>query len=62
MLRQLCGQDPTLESLRQEFGYRQHYLHGLAFYDGVLEPEEDIIRDVQETISFIEDAVAKLAV
>ena len=56
MLRQLRGQNPSLEPLRQRYGYRQHYLHGLAFYDGVLEPEDDIIRDVQETIDYIRDA------
>lgn len=61
MLRQLRGQDPTLEPLRQSYGYRQHYLHGLAFYDGVLEPAEDIIRDVHATIDFIRQAEERAA-
>lgn len=61
MLRQLRGQDPSLEPLRQKYGYRQHYLHGLAFYDGVLEPEDDIIRDVHDTIDFVRLAEAKAA-
>ena len=58
MLRQLRGQDPSLEPLRASYGYRQSFLHGAAFYDGILEPAEDIIRDVQATIDFIRDAEA----
>ena len=61
MLRQLRGQDPTLEPLRARYGYRQSFLHGAAFYDGILEPADDIIRDVRETIDFIRDAEAMAA-
>ena len=56
MIRQLRGQDPTLEPMRQRYGYLQSFLHGACFYDGVLEPEDDIIRDVRETIGYIEEA------
>ena len=56
MLRHLRGQDPTLEPLRASYGYRQSFLHGAAFYDGILEPADDIIRDVRDTIHFIRDA------
>ena len=56
MIRQLRRQEPSLEPLRQRYGYRQSFLHGACFYDGVLEPEEDIIADVRETIEFIRDA------
>ena len=56
MIRQLRGEDPTLEPLRQRYGYRQSFLHGACFYDGILEPEADIIRDVRGTIDFIRDA------
>ena len=56
MIRQLRGQDPSLEPLRQRYGYHQSFLHGAAFYDGVLEPAEDIIRDVRETLGYIQDA------
>ena len=56
MLRQLRRQDPTLEPLRLQYGSRQSFLHGRAFYDGILEPRDDLIADVQETIDFIRDA------
>ena len=56
MLRQLRGQDPSLEYLRLRYGARQYFLHGRCFYDGILEPEDDIVRDVQETIDYIQDA------
>ena len=56
MLRQLRGQYPSLEPLRLRYGARQSFLHGRAFYDGILEPEEDLIRDVRETIDYIRDA------
>ena len=56
MLRQLRGEDPTLEQLRLRYGARQYFLHGRAFYDGILDPEEDVIRDVWETIDYIRDA------
>ena len=58
MLRRLRGQDPSLESLRLRYGQRQSFLHGACFYDGTLEPAEDIIRDVRETIEYIRDAEA----
>lgn len=56
MIRQLRRQDASLEPLRARYGYRQSFLHGACFYDGILEPEEDIIADVQETVDFIRDA------
>ena len=56
MLRRLRGQDPSLESLRLHYGQRQSFLHGACFYDGILEPAEDIIRDVRETVEYIRDA------
>ena len=58
MIRQLRGQDPSLEPLRVSYAHRQSFLHGAAFYDGILEPADDIIRDVQETIDYIRDAEA----
>ena len=58
MIRQLRRQYPTLESLRVSYAHRQSFLHGAAFYDGILEPAEDIIRDVQETIDYIRGAEA----
>ena len=61
MLRQLRGEDPSLEPLRKAYGTRQSFLHGACYYDGILEPAEDIIRDVRETIQYIRDAEAKAA-
>ncbi len=57
-IRQLRSQDPTLEPLRMQYATRQSFLHGACFYDGILEPAEDIIRDVRETIDYIQDARA----
>ena len=56
MLRQLRRQDPSLEQMRLRYGARQYFLHGRCFYDGVLEPEDDIIADVRETLDYIRDA------
>ena len=56
MIRQLRGQDPTLEPLRQRYGCRQSFLQDACFYDGIMEPEDDIIADVRDTIDYIQDA------
>ncbi len=61
MIRQLRREDPTLEPLRICYGLRESFLHGACFYDGVLEPAEDIIADVRETIEYIRDAEAMAA-
>ena len=61
MLRQLRRQDPSLEPLRLQYGSRQSFLYGRAFYDGILEPEDDLIADVRDTIDYIRDAEAKAA-
>lgn len=58
MIRQLRRQDPALEPLRLRYGHRQSFLHGACFYDGILEPEDDIIADVRETLDFIQEAEA----
>ena len=62
MIRQLRREDPALEQLRVRYGLRQSFLHGACFYDGILEPAEDIIADVRETIEYIQDAEAMAAV
>ncbi len=58
MIRQLRRQDPALEPLRLRYGHRQSFLHGACFYDGILEPEDDIIADVKETLEYIQEAEA----
>lgn len=55
-IRLLRREDPSLESLRVRYAARQSFLHGACFYDGILEPAEDIIADVRETIEYIQDA------
>ena len=60
-LRQLRRQDPSLEQMRLRYGARQYFLHGRCFYDGVLEPEDDIIADVRETLDYIRDAEKMVA-
>ena len=55
-LRRLRRADPTLEGIRVRYGSRQYYLHGRACYDGILEPKEDLIADIHETVGYIRDA------
>jgi hypothetical protein len=55
-LRALRRQDPTIESLRLRYAVRQSFLHGACFYDGMCEPEEDLIADIRETADYISDA------
>ena len=61
MLRRLRRQDSSLEPLRARYAIRQSFLHGACFYDGILEPAEDIIADVRETVEYISDAEAMAA-
>ena len=58
MIRQLRRQDPALEPLRLRYGHRQSFLHGACFYGGILEPQDDIIPDVRETVEYIQEAQA----
>ena len=62
MLRALRREDPSLEPMRARYAIRQSFLHGACFYDGILEPAEDIIADVRETIEYIQDAEVMAAV
>ena len=61
-LQQLRRQDPSLEPLRLQYGYRQSFLQAACFYDGILDPAETIIEDVRETIAYIRDAEAMAVV
>ena len=62
MLQRLRRQDPSLDPLRLQYGYRQSFLHGRCFHDGVLDPEEAVIADVRETIEYIRNAEAMAVV
>ena len=55
-IRSLRRTDPTLEEMRVRYGHRQSFLHGACFYDGICEPEEDLIADIRETIEYLRDA------
>lgn len=55
-IRGLRHQSQELESLANRYSQRMQDLHGSAFYDGVLEPEEPIIRDIHATAAYIQDA------
>ncbi len=57
-IRALRRANPALEPLRARYGYRQSFLHGACFYDGICEPEEDLIADIRETADYIRDAEA----
>ena len=55
-IRGLRHQSAELESLANRYSQRMQDLHGSAFYDGVLEPEEPIIRDIHATADYLRDA------
>ena len=55
-IRGLRHQSPELESLANRYSQRMQDLHGSVFYDGLLEPEEPIIRDIHATADYIRDA------
>ena len=57
-IRNLRREDPAIESLRLRYAARQSFLHGACFYDGVTEPEDDLIADIRETLDYIHDAEA----
>ena len=48
----------NLQALRLRYASRQSFLPGDCFYDGVTEPEEDLIADIRETLDYIRDAEA----
>ena len=55
-IRGLRHQSTELESLANRYSQRMQDLHGSCFYDGILDPEEPIIRDIEATAEFIRDA------
>ena len=55
-IRGLRHQSADLESLANRYSQRMQDLHGSCFYDGVLEPEEPIVRDIEATADYIRDA------
>ncbi len=55
-IRVLRNTDPSLETLRLLYTSRQSLLHGRCFYDGRCDPVEDVIRDIRQTLDYIQDA------
>ncbi len=54
--RAMRRDDPELESLLVRYGFRAHVLHGMCFYDGICEPEDETARNIRETADYIRDA------
>ena len=55
-IRGLRHQSAELESLANRYSQRMQDLHWSCFYDGVLAPEEPIIRDIEATADYIRDS------
>ena len=55
-IRELRRQHPDVFQLSVRYGERQNVLHGKCFYDGMCEPEDEVIRDIRDTIGYIEEA------
>lgn len=55
-IRGLRHQNPELESLANRYSQRMQDLHGSVFYDGILDPQEPIVRDIHATADYIRDA------
>ena len=55
-IRTLGRSDSMARDMAQRYSSRQTDLHGACFYDGNCDPEEEVIRDIQDTIDFILDA------
>ena len=55
-IRGLRHQNPDLESLANRYSQRMQDLHGSVFYDGILDPQEPIVRDINATADYIRDA------
>jgi hypothetical protein len=54
-IRALHRQDPALRDLSRRYSERAHVLHGSCFYDGICDPEDDLIAD-RETADYISNA------
>ena len=55
-IRELRRQYPDLFPLSVRYGERQNVLHGKCFYDGMCEPEDEVARDIRDTLGYIEEA------
>ncbi len=55
-LRFLAKTDPGVAPLRDVYRARQSRLHGRCFYQGILEPEDELIDEIRATPGYIRDA------
>ena len=55
-IRGLRHQDSDLENLANRYSQRMQDLHGSVFYDGILDPQEPIVRDIHATAGYIKEA------
>ena len=55
-IRGLRHRSTELESLANRYSQRMQDLHGSCFYDGILDPQEPIIWDIEATADYIRDA------
>ena len=55
-IRALARSDPTLTDFADGYFFRQSFLHGKCFYDGVCEPAAEVIFYIQATLDYIQTA------
>ena len=55
-IRGMRHQDSDLENLANRYSQRMQDLHGSVFYDGILDPQEPIVRDIHATAGYIKEA------
>ena len=55
-IRALARSDPALTDFADGYFFRQSFLHGKCFYDGVCEPASEVIFYIQTTLGYIQTA------
>ena len=53
-IRALARSDPALADFADGYFFRQSFLHGKCFYDGVCEPAAEVIFYIQTTLDYIQ--------
>lgn len=53
---ELARRDEAVKRLLEQYGHRQHQLHGRCFYDGNCEPEDGMAELIRETATYIQHA------
>ena len=55
-IRALRGEAAAFRFLADRYSVVAHILHGSCFYDGICEPEDELIKDIRDTADYIRDA------